>query len=57
MSDKAEERKAWLEKAGILTEALGDAVVDHYLHFARSELAACEAQVSDIERQRYFERI
>jgi glutamine synthetase len=48
---------AALEQSAFAREALGDAVVDHYLHFARSELAACEAQVSDVERQRYFERI
>jgi glutamine synthetase len=46
-----------LEQSGFAREALGDAVVDHYLHFARSELAACEAQVSDVELRRYFERI
>jgi glutamine synthetase len=46
-----------LERSAFAREALGDAVVDHYLHFARSELAACEAQVSDVERHRYFERI
>ena len=46
-----------LEQSAFAREALGDAVVDHYLHFARSELAACEAQVSDVERRRYFERI
>ena len=48
---------AALEQSAFAREALGDAVVDHYLHFARSELAACEAQVSDVERQRYFERV
>jgi len=46
-----------LERSAFAREALSDAVVDHYLHFARSELAACEARVSDVERQRYFERI
>jgi glutamine synthetase len=46
-----------LEQSAFARAALGDAVVDHYLHFARSELAACEAQVSDVERRRYFERI
>jgi glutamine synthetase len=38
-------------------EAFGDAVVEHYLHFARSEAAALQARVSDAERARYFERI
>jgi glutamine synthetase len=48
---------AALEESAFARLALGDAVVDHYLHFARSELAACDARVSDIERQRYFERV
>ena len=38
-------------------ETFGDAVIDHYLHFARSEQAALEQRVSDVERERYFERI
>src|SRR5690606_16943486 len=37
--------------------AFGDAVVDHLLHFARTELAAYETAVTDFERVRYFERI
>ncbi len=36
---------------------LGDEVVDHYLHFARSEAAAYDRAVTDWEMQRYFERI
>jgi glutamine synthetase len=46
-----------LEASAFARKALGDAVVEHYLHFARSERRACEARVSDIERARYFERI
>jgi glutamine synthetase len=46
-----------LEASAFARKALGDAVVEHYLHFARSELRACEARVSDVERARYFERI
>jgi len=48
---------AALEASRFARQALGDEVVEHYLHFARSELRACEAQVSDVERRRYFERI
>lgn len=48
---------AALQASSLAREAFGNAVIDHYLHFARSELAACEARVSDVERQRYFERI
>lgn len=37
--------------------AFGDDVVDHYVHFFRTEVAAYDAAVTDWERQRYFERI
>ncbi|MDZ7801759.1 MAG: glutamine synthetase family protein [Trueperaceae bacterium] len=37
--------------------AFGDEVVDHYVHFFRTEQAAFDASVTDWERQRYFERI
>ena len=37
--------------------AFGEDVVDHYVHFARTEQAAFETVVTDWERQRYFERI
>jgi glutamine synthetase len=48
---------AVLSESEFARASLGDEVVDHYLHFARSELLACEAPVSDVERRRYFERI
>jgi glutamine synthetase len=48
---------AALEQSRMAREAFGDQVVEHYLHFARTERAALEARVSDVERQRYFERI
>ena len=51
------EALAELEASALAREAFGDAVVEHYLHFARSEQAALEARVSDLERERYFERI
>lgn len=38
-------------------QAFGDAVVGHYSHFFRSELAAFNGAVTDWERERYFERI
>jgi glutamine synthetase len=37
--------------------ALGEAVVEHYAHFFRTEVAAFNTAVTDWERQRYFERI
>jgi len=46
-----------LEGSRFARDAFGDAVVDHLLHFARTELASYEAVVTDFERTRYFERI
>ena len=37
--------------------AFGDAVVEHYLHFFRTEQNAYNFAVTDWERRRYFERI
>ena len=48
---------AELEGSRVARDAFGDFVIDHYLHFARTELAAIHAQVSDAERVRYFERV
>ena len=38
-------------------KAFGPDVVEHLLHFARTELQASERAVTDYERNRYFERI
>ncbi len=38
-------------------ETFGDAVVDHYTHFHRTEAQAARSAVTDWERARYFERI
>jgi glutamine synthetase len=48
---------ALLDGSAFAREAFGDAVVDHVLHFARTEQDALDARVSDAERARYFERI
>ncbi|MEJ2358289.1 MAG: glutamine synthetase family protein [Deinococcales bacterium] len=45
------------EASDFAREALGADVVEHYVHFYRTELAAFERAVTDWERQRYFERI
>ena len=37
--------------------AFGDDVVDHYVHFFRTEVTAYDSAVTDWERRRYFERI
>jgi glutamine synthetase len=51
------EALAALEASSLAREAFGDAVLEHLLHFARSEQAALGARVTDAERERYFERI
>jgi glutamine synthetase len=48
---------AELEASAFARRAFGEAVVDHLLHFARTELAAYDTAVTDFERVRYFERI
>ncbi len=48
---------ARFEGSAFAREAFGEDVVEHYLHFFRSEQAAFERAVTDWERQRYFERI
>ena len=45
------------DNSAFARSAFGDAVVDHYAHFFRTEQAAYERAVTDWERQRYFERI
>ncbi len=42
--------------SAMLRAALGDAVVDHYVHAARWEQADFDARVTDYERRRFFER-
>ncbi|HYX85563.1 MAG TPA: glutamine synthetase family protein [Gaiellales bacterium] len=48
---------ALLEGSTLAREAFGDQVVDHYLHYARTERRAFEAAVTDWERFRSFERM
>lgn len=45
------------DRSEFARRAFGDAVVDHYVHFFRTEVAAFDAAVTDWERTRYFERI
>ncbi len=46
-----------LNQSATARAALGNAVVDFYVHTARQEVKAFEAAVTDWERVRYFERI
>ncbi len=48
---------ALLETSSFARGAFGDDVIDHLLHFARTEWAQYEAAVTDVERTRYFERV
>ncbi|MEA2569129.1 MAG: glutamine synthetase [Acidobacteriota bacterium] len=46
---------AELEKSAFAREAFGDDVIDHYLHFFRTEQRKFDSVVTDWERRRYFE--
>jgi glutamine synthetase len=46
-----------LEQGNFARQAFGDEVVDHYLHFFRTEQAAFDNAVTDWERKKYFEQI
>ncbi len=50
------EALAALDASEALRAALGDAVVDHYLHAGRWEQAEYDRRVTDWERIRFFER-
>ena len=45
-----------LDGSAMLRQALGDAVVDHYVHTARWEQAEYDRRVTDWELRRGFER-
>lgn len=45
-----------LDGSRMLREAFGDGVVDHYVHFFRTEQAKFDQVVTSWERERYFER-
>ncbi|HEX7808161.1 MAG TPA: glutamine synthetase family protein [Thermoanaerobaculia bacterium] len=47
---------AELEKSTFAREAFGDDVVEHYLHFFRTEQRKFDAVITDWERRRYFEQ-
>ena len=51
------EARDLFDGSAIARAALGDAVVDHYVHAADVELAAFESAVTDWERVRGFERL
>jgi glutamine synthetase len=51
------EAVALLEGSAVARTAFGDDVVDHYLHYARTEQRAFEAAITDWERFRSFERM
>lgn len=47
---------AEFERSDLAREAFGDDVVDHYLHFFRTEQRKFDEVVTDWERARFFER-
>jgi glutamine synthetase len=51
------EAAALFDKSELARAAFGDDVVDHYLNYARVELAAYNSTVTDWERTRGFERL
>ncbi len=48
---------AKLEASEFARQTFGDAVIEHYLHFFKTEQALFEQAVTDWERRRYFEQI
>jgi glutamine synthetase len=45
------------ENSALARSAFGDSVVDHYVHYARTEIRAFESAVTEWERIRGFERL
>jgi len=45
------------EHSAFARAVFGDEVVDHYVHFARTEQRKFDAAVTSWERARFFERI
>ena len=45
-----------LEGSSMLREAFGEAAIDHYVHFFRTEQRKYDEAVTSWERERYFER-
>jgi len=45
-----------LDQSAMLRQAFGDVVVDHYVHFFRTEQRKYDEAVTGWERARYFER-
>ena len=50
------EAVAGLDQSTMLRQAFGDHVVDHYVHFFRTEERKFNEAVTSWERTRYFER-
>ncbi|MEA2342850.1 MAG: glutamine synthetase, partial [Thermoanaerobaculia bacterium] len=55
MPHSLNESIAALSESAFAREAFGEDVVDHYLHFFRTEQRKFDAVVTDWERRRYFE--
>lgn len=57
LPESLEEATALLETSEFARSAFGSAVVDYYVHSARSEAKAFRGAVTDWEMRRYFEQI
>lgn len=51
------EAEELFDTSELARSALGDAVVDHYVHYARTEIKAYDSVVTEWERGRGFERL
>lgn len=51
------EAASLFENSTLARQVFGDAVVDHYVHYARTEIHAFESVVTEWERERGFERL
>jgi len=45
------------DNSKVARAVFGDAVVDHYVHYARTEIRSFESAVTEWERFRGFERV
>jgi glutamine synthetase len=48
---------AALEQSAFARSTFGDEIIDHYLHFFKTEQQRFDQAVTDWERRRYFEQI
>ena len=57
LNEVFDEAAAALARSELMRKALGDAVVDHYVHTAKWEQFEYDRRITDWELKRYFEII